>query len=281
MTFDIIDIALKSLHGHEVNNDWTLHCDNGVAYLKDINANDGVRINCTPFFECDDGIPVEERSPEGGTYYDKVTVNYPQSVDEWNEFFEAYKNRYLLAIAKKYDRWYVTQKEIIMGHRVWEEVISEHVDDHGVVHIDGYTNTHEDDNGKVIAYIINGQVYYKDDRAKTDKHAQQVINEAVAKAPRITAKEHSVEAQLHPTWGYWIGATKVEVTNLDEARDWVEELYQLGADAGHDYSKLLHDFMFAVVADYQSYHNLPADNYSIVHSNESLTDEIHSTNDDG
>jgi len=363
MKFDIIDTALQSLDGHEVNNDWRVEYDQADGTIALVEKNSSAHLKCTPFWECNNGIPVQAISPEEhGVYYDEFIVHRPQNIEEWNEFFDAYKNRYLLAIAQKYDRWYIIQKEIIMGHRIWDEVTAEHIDDQGVFHIDGYTNRHEDDNGRVIAYIINGQAYYKDDRAKTDKEAQRVIKEALARSLTIVAEYEGISQDLpllegeriweevtaeyvdgngiihidgytnvegngkviayvlngkayykddraktdkeaqrvikeiclvsiqstpdsyktsvaesnekpqpegghSPAWEYWIGSTKVVVNDLDEMRGLVEELYQLGTESGHDWSMPIHDFLFAIIVDYQSYYGLTMDDYSIVDEN--------------
>ncbi len=71
---------------------------------------------------------------------------------------------------------------------IWTEVRNDFVDDEaGKVHIDGWLTEDGDEDGKVIAKIDiqNGDVEYLDERAKTDKVAQDAITEAML---RLTFK---------------------------------------------------------------------------------------------
>ena len=57
----------------------------------------------------------------------------------------------------------------------WSEVKSDYTDDNGVMHIDAFVTEDGDENGKTIALIVNGEVYYKDYDATTDPLAKEVI----------------------------------------------------------------------------------------------------------
>lgn len=63
---------------------------------------------------------------------------------------------------------------------IWSQ-ISNDFEDNGFVHIDAWTTEDDNEEGKVIAKIdmITAEVTYIDERAKTDKNAQEAINEAI------------------------------------------------------------------------------------------------------
>lgn len=70
-------------------------------------------------------------------------------------------------------------KKIIMKN-IWSEIRNDFEDD-GQVHIDAWITSDDDEQGKVIAKISieTGEVTYLDERARTDKNAQEAINEAI------------------------------------------------------------------------------------------------------
>jgi len=63
---------------------------------------------------------------------------------------------------------------------VWSE-IRNNFEDEGIVYIDAWEDEDDDSDGRVIATIDKStrKVEYKDDRAKTDKYAQEMIAEAL------------------------------------------------------------------------------------------------------
>jgi hypothetical protein len=62
---------------------------------------------------------------------------------------------------------------------IWGEIRNDFIDDDGIAHIDAYLTDDDMEEGKVIAEIeADGEVIYKDDRAKTDAYAQEIIQEA-------------------------------------------------------------------------------------------------------
>lgn len=65
---------------------------------------------------------------------------------------------------------------------IWSEVKSDYVDEEtNETYIDAWVSPDDDEDGRVIAIINNntGKVTYKDERAKTDYLAQEVINEVI------------------------------------------------------------------------------------------------------
>lgn len=61
---------------------------------------------------------------------------------------------------------------------IWKEIRNDYTDSaEGLTHIDAWTSPNDDD-GRTIATIdLDGNVTYKDERAKTDKGAQEAIRE--------------------------------------------------------------------------------------------------------
>lgn len=64
------------------------------------------------------------------------------------------------------------------------------------------------------------------------------------------------------TWTYYLGATKITTSNLNELRGFLEEMVP---SDGRELSGAVMDLIFAVSADYQAYHRLDQDDWSIVH----------------
>ena len=50
----------------------------------------------------------------------------------------------------------------------YSEVKIEHIDDNGVAHIDSFKTLDDNEEGKVLGYIMNGEIYWKNDRAIHD-----------------------------------------------------------------------------------------------------------------
>lgn len=70
------------------------------------------------------------------------------------------------------------QKEEV-PENIWSEIHSIY-EEEGIVFIDAWLTNFGNENGTVIAKIhSNGNVEYIDERAKTDKNAQEVINEVI------------------------------------------------------------------------------------------------------
>ena len=61
----------------------------------------------------------------------------------------------------------------------YSEVRNNYTDDNNVRHIDAWLTSDDNENGTTIALIINGQVYYKDQDAITDKMAQVSIKQSI------------------------------------------------------------------------------------------------------
>lgn len=64
------------------------------------------------------------------------------------------------------------------------EVRNDYADQNGVIHIDAWTTADDNENGKTIALVLNGTVYYKDFDAMTDSLAQELIQEAVEESKK-------------------------------------------------------------------------------------------------
>lgn len=68
----------------------------------------------------------------------------------------------------------------IMEENIWLEIRSNY-EDEGIVHIDAWKTSDDNEEGTVIAKvdIKTGNVQYIDDRAKTDAYAQEIIQEVL------------------------------------------------------------------------------------------------------
>jgi len=61
---------------------------------------------------------------------------------------------------------------------------------------------------------------------------------------------------------YWIGSTKITVSNIDEAKSIVNEI-QNNLDPSTELSNKITDFFFAVESDYQAFYNLNQDDWGL------------------
>jgi hypothetical protein len=80
---------------------------------------------------------------------------------------------------------------VFKNENIWSEIKADHTDEEtGLTHVDAWDTPDEDDNGKTIAWIDErGTVTYNDERAKTDKYAQEIITEAII---RIDDERHEL-----------------------------------------------------------------------------------------
>jgi hypothetical protein len=74
---------------------------------------------------------------------------------------------------------------------IWSEIRTNYTDEEtGLTHVDAWINPDDDEDGKTIAVIDDhGNTTYKDERAKTDKYAQEMITEAIT---RIDDERHEL-----------------------------------------------------------------------------------------
>jgi len=77
------------------------------------------------------------------------------------------------------------------NENIWSEIKADHTDeDLGITHVDAWTSPDDDENGTIIATIDDkGNITYKDERAKSDKYAQEIIQEAII---RIDDERHEL-----------------------------------------------------------------------------------------
>jgi len=59
----------------------------------------------------------------------------------------------------------------------FREIITDHVDENGAVHMDGYKTGDPNESGVVIAVVINGTPYYRDPEDQFDPYVKEVLAE--------------------------------------------------------------------------------------------------------
>lgn len=64
---------------------------------------------------------------------------------------------------------------------------------------------------------------------------------------------------------YRVGNIKIEGDSIDELKELSETLGELAKESGRDLPKHLNDACFAIDVDYQHYHDLPEDEWGMVH----------------
>ena len=60
---------------------------------------------------------------------------------------------------------------------MFTEIKTDHIDDKGVIHIDGYKTFEEDEEGTGIAYFIHGEVYWRDVEYQFDPLVKAIVKE--------------------------------------------------------------------------------------------------------
>jgi hypothetical protein len=68
-------------------------------------------------------------------------------------------------------------------------------EDNGIVRIDAWTTADDNEEGKVIAYVVNGEALYVDDNAQFDDYAQEVINEVIEEQKTSEVKPTELSKQ--------------------------------------------------------------------------------------
>lgn len=64
---------------------------------------------------------------------------------------------------------------------------------------------------------------------------------------------------------YQIGGIKIEGENINELKEFADNLGELAKESGSDLPKHINDACFAIDVDYQKSHNLDEDNWDSVH----------------
>lgn len=85
------------------------------------------------------------------------------------------------------------------------EVKTDHVDDKGVIHIDGYKDFDENSEGVGIGYIIHGEVYWRDAEYQFDPLVKAIVADVLAEQ-----KPFVLDAIDYPK----LKAQKLELVNL-------------------------------------------------------------------
>jgi len=61
----------------------------------------------------------------------------------------------------------------------YSEVKIDHIDENGVAHIDSFKTPDDNETGVVLGYIMNGEIYWKHERAINDPLVQSVVAEYI------------------------------------------------------------------------------------------------------
>jgi len=64
-----------------------------------------------------------------------------------------------------------------MEGSIFKEIMTDHVDDNGAVHMDGYKTGDSNETGVVIGVVINGEVYWRDPEYQFDPYVKEVVEE--------------------------------------------------------------------------------------------------------
>ena len=60
---------------------------------------------------------------------------------------------------------------------IFSEIRTDHEDENGVLYIDGWKSEDDNEEGTVIGYFINGEVYWTNSEYQFDSYVQEVVKE--------------------------------------------------------------------------------------------------------
>ncbi len=102
---------------------------------------------------------------------------------------------------------------------------------------------------------------------RTEKEAQDLQAWIMALAENF--KQPSIDLRK-PATQYehllWLGNAQVFTNNINELKEYVEEISTSVSENGSELSKPINDFINAVDCTYQEFHNLDQDNWDMVHN---------------
>lgn len=93
----------------------------------------------------------------------------------------------------------------------FKEIRNDHVDDKGVVHLDGYRTDDDNEEGIGIGYVINGEVYYRDPEFQFDPYVKEIVQETIKM--QTEGKQKVIDALIEQIKS---DANDGDVTVLDE-----------------------------------------------------------------
>jgi len=62
-----------------------------------------------------------------------------------------------------------------MKGSIFKEIITDHVDDKGVIHMDGYKSDDPNAEGFVIGFFVNGEIYWRDPEYQFDPYVKEEL----------------------------------------------------------------------------------------------------------
>ena len=67
-----------------------------------------------------------------------------------------------------------------MEGSIFAEIRTDYADDKGVIHLDGYKTADDNEEGCVIGFFINGEIYWRDPEWQFDPYVKEVLAELKA-----------------------------------------------------------------------------------------------------
>lgn len=70
-----------------------------------------------------------------------------------------------------------TSVEIYNPDSIWSEIRTEHIDDKGILHVDGYETSDDNESGSTLGYFFKGEFYPADFRIFDDSYGQAILKD--------------------------------------------------------------------------------------------------------
>jgi hypothetical protein len=94
-----------------------------------------------------------------------------------------------------------------MEGSIFGEIKTDFVDDKGVIHLDGFKTDDDNEEGTIVGFFINGEIYYRDSEFQFDPYVKEVVAElkaeheakpdAVEALKTINSAFHTLVGQVH------------------------------------------------------------------------------------
>ncbi len=94
-----------------------------------------------------------------------------------------------------------------MEGSIFGEIKTDYADEKGVIHLDAFKTADDNEEGTVIGFFVNGEIYYRDPELQFDPYVKEVVAElkkdyeakpdAVEALKAINGAYHTLVGQVH------------------------------------------------------------------------------------
>ena len=124
-----------------------------------------------------------------------------------------------------------------MEGSIFGEIKTDYADDKGVIHLDAFKTADDNEEGTIVGFFINGEIYYRDPELQFDPYVIEVVAE-LKKDYETTRKEKQEEIRLAISSVVYTGDAKPRLTFTDGSP--LEKKLALMNKGAEDIMKICH-----------------------------------------